>query len=184
MRPHLLSIFAVLLLAACSDTGREATGIETALDPSEIADQAPVTMTEEQRASTPFDAELFVSTIDQLLYVLPVTRGDVIDELSIILEGQTGELVDLQTIRTCLSGYSEERPDADILEEVSAQAQARWSTLVDEEATAEAASFASITFDGCVSYDRTGCYQSCEAYAAAASTIVALPYVNADSGND
>lgn len=184
MRPYFSSVFALVILAACSDTGREPTGIETAMDPSEITDQAPVTMTGEQRGDLPFDSGLFASTVDQLLYVLPVTRGDIIDELSIVLEGQTGEMVDLQTIRTCLSGYSEENTAVDIPDDVMDQTQAQWSTLLDDEATAKAVTSASTTFNGCVASDRTGCYQSCEAYAAAASTIVALPHLNTASEND
>lgn len=184
MKTNLWIITFLFLLCSCADTGSEPTGIDTALDAETIEEIEPAVMTAEARAETSFDTELFATSVDQLLYMLPVTRTDVIDELGIILEGQTGATVDLQTIRTCMTTYSDERLDAEVIAEAAQQARVRWSSVLDETTTNEAVQAASLTFAGCVTADQSTCYQGCEAYAAAASTIAAIPYINRDTSEN
>ena len=178
MRRSFFLAISIITLSACADATPEPTGIDTAIAPGEVVNNEPVQMTSEVRAYLPFDDELFSTTVDQLLYVLPVTSSDVIDELSIVLEGQTGELVDLQTIRSCMNDYTGDDIEGDETSDAFDKAKSRWAAVLDEDATVELSRRASQTFQGCVTSDRSGCYQSCEAYAAAASTIASLPHLN------
>lgn len=176
------SIFIMLmagLICACSNGAPEPTAIETAsLNHQEQPQTEAVRLTTEERAKVPFGQTEYVETIDQLLYVLPVTRSDVIDELGIILEGQTGDMVDLQTIKTCLKDYADaqvEQPDSDI---VFKTAKIRWIKAIDESGAETAAKMASSVFHGCITSETDQCYKSCEAYSAAASTIGVLDEIN------
>lgn len=155
-----------LLLASCSSEAQN-TNSET----EQIEEVVTADRIEPDPIST-VDPQQFLQISDQLNYVLPVTESDVLSELTIIIEAETGEPSDLSQVKNCYedykSGSSQYNGDADF----SSVAKDYYSNQKYKPTTIEQISAVSAQhYSACLGIEKE-CPGTCLHYAAANAVTI------------
>lgn len=120
-----------------------------------------------------FDSTDFTSSLRQIHYAMPVTKSDIMDEASILIEGVLAEPPDMVVIDKCLTSFQEgEAIDFPLTSSIQKASEEYWPNYLKGDANfSEAMIVANQVFLTCTSDENTGCYASCETYSAIAAVL-------------